>query len=366
MAEATERNLLQYLPAIFHKLPTEPTTEIPLRDYLAPFEKVFQEFDQLLATLDNYVAPQLTPSEEFLPWLASWVALVFDTDWTESQKRRIIEEAVELYRWRGTVYGLKRYLQLYVDIPMEMVEIQEAAWPAGMQIGVSSRIGKAEPITDAVPETGEVERTQHDAYVVDTRTPSAQPSQVYYQSEQVVKIELAAEGVHLWYRPKSTGNGKQVARNEPEAAGVRPKAEENPEAEENPVVYNFHARRENGHDSPNIAFHGARVDYHYRRLAGQALPQPAAVDYYGGAFLIDQISLPYRFIVHLQLPADELEQMEDPKRDAKLARIRRILDLEKPAHTEYYLKLSPAVDRVPLRWMQIEVRSSIGLDTLVA
>jgi phage tail-like protein len=366
MAEATQRSLLQYLPAIFHKPPAPSTTEISLRDYLAPFEKVFQEFDQLLATLDNYVAPQLTPGDEFLPWLASWVALVFETDWTESQKRRIIEEAVELYRWRGTVYGLKRYLQLYVGIPMERVEIQEAAWPAGMQIGVSSRIGEAEPITDAVPDTGEVERTPHDAYVVDTSTPEAQPSQVYYQSEQVVKIELAAEGVHLWYRPKSRENGEEVARSELAAAGVRPKAEENPEAEKNPVVYIFHVRRENGHELPNIAFHGARVDYHYRRLPGQALRQSAAVDYHGGTFLIDQINLPYRFIVHLQLPASELQLIDDSARETKLARVRRILDLEKPAHTEYYLKLSPAVDRIPFQWMQIEVRSSIGLDTLVA
>lgn len=338
MVEATERSLLQYLPAIFHKPPTQSTTEISLRDYLEPFEKIFQEFDQLLATLDTYVAPQLTPGDEFLPWLASWVALVFETDWTESQKRRLIEEAVELYRWRGTVYGLKRYLQLYVGIPMERVEIEEAAWPAGMQIGVSSRIGKAEPITNPASATGEVERTQHDAYVVDTSTAEAQPSQVYYQREQVVKIELEAEGVHLWYRPTP----------------------------EDTVVDNFHARPVNGHASPNIAFHGARVDYHYRRLAGQALRQPAAVDYHGGTFLVDHINLPYRFIVHLQLPAAELQQVEDPERDVKLARVRRILDLEKPAHTEYYLKLSPAVDRIPFQWMQIEVRSSIGLDTLVA
>lgn len=340
MADTNGRSFLQYLPAVFHKPPAVNTTEITLREYLAPFETVFQEFDELLSTLDRYVAPQLTPRDEFLPWLASWVALVLETGWDESLQRRVIEEAVELYRWRGTVYGLKRYLQLYAEIPEDLIEIEEASWPAGMQIGVASRIGEAQPVTANAPmSASEVEQTPHDAYVVDTLTTAApvQPIRVYYQSDQVVKINLEAEGVRVWYRAK---------------AGAAP------------LEY-FHAKpTANEHALPNIAFHGGRVDYRYR-LTRPDQPAPAAVDYYGGAFLIDRVALPYRFIVHIKLPAAELQKEIDDVRDKKLMRIRRILDLEKPAHTEYYLKLSPVMDAIPLQWMQIEVRSSIGLDTLV-
>jgi hypothetical protein len=45
--------------------------------------------------------------------------------------------------------------------------------------------------------------------------------------------------------------------------------------------------------------------------------------------------------------------------------VRAIVDLEKPAHTIYYLKLTPVVSAYALEPMQIEIRSTIGQDTYV-
>ena len=54
---------------------------------------------------------------EFLPWLASWVALELEPTWTEYQKRKLITEIVSIYRLRGLEAGLHAYLDIYVQTP---------------------------------------------------------------------------------------------------------------------------------------------------------------------------------------------------------------------------------------------------------
>jgi len=80
--------------------------------------------------------------------------------------------------------------------------------------------------------------------------------------------------------------------------------------------------------------------------------------YVGDTFLIEELELPYRFIVDVRGPAADVEQVEMDK-------VRAIVDLEKPAHTVYYLKRTPVVSEFVLQPMQIQVRSTIGQDTTV-
>jgi hypothetical protein len=82
------------------------------------------------------------------------------------------------------------------------------------------------------------------------------------------------------------------------------------------------------------------------------------VEYIGDTFLVDEEELPYRFIVDVRVPIDDIE-------DVKLDKVRAIVDLEKPAHTMYYLKLTPVVSEYILHPMQIEICCTIGLDTII-
>lgn len=50
---------------------------------------------------------------DFLPWLASWVALTLQEDWSEYQKRKLIWEMVSIYQQRGLKKGLHTYLDIY-------------------------------------------------------------------------------------------------------------------------------------------------------------------------------------------------------------------------------------------------------------
>lgn len=345
MNEQTRNSLIKHLPAIFHKRPSQDN-EIPLREYLIPFEDVFTQFDQLLSTLDRFFAPELAPADEFLAWLATWVALPLDEEWTEDQQRRLIREAIELYRWRGSVYGLKRYLELYAGVPREQVEIEEARWPAGMQIGVASRIGgtRSLPVDtggDAAAAT--LEMIEQSYYLVSTQTPTDHPPDVslpelpdgtplrlYYQIAHVERVDIEETGVRIHYRP-------------PGAQGA--------------IV--LHHRRPAGNlTEPNIVRSSETIDYVYRR---GAVDDAGVIEYRGGAFLIDRMPSPYRFIVNIAMPV--VSPADAALDDQFASRLRNVLNLEKPAHTDYYLRFVPVKPQLSLDWMQIEVHSSIGLDT---
>ncbi|MBD2438752.1 phage tail protein I [Nostoc sp. FACHB-110] len=120
-------NYHQYLPAILQK-------DIFIGKFLLGFEKILsglsespskeqiitantQDIPGLEEIIDNihlYFNPRDTP-EEFLPWLASWVALSLRDDWPEQVKREFIQQIVPLYQLRGTKQGLIETLQIYLE-----------------------------------------------------------------------------------------------------------------------------------------------------------------------------------------------------------------------------------------------------------
>ena len=114
---------LQYLPAIFHQDPF-------IGRFLLAFEAILSGLgaagqpglETAIGRLADYFDPQTTP-EEFLPWLAGWVALSLRADWDALTKRDFIQEIVPLYRLRGTLAGLQRMLEIYTR---ENVSIDDA------------------------------------------------------------------------------------------------------------------------------------------------------------------------------------------------------------------------------------------------
>jgi len=78
------------------------------------FEPVVQSFETMWAHLDPLTAPVA-----LLPFLASWVGWQNNPNWETPQQRRLIKQAVELYRWRGTRTGLRLYLHWYTRLPLD-------------------------------------------------------------------------------------------------------------------------------------------------------------------------------------------------------------------------------------------------------
>ncbi|BAZ32212.1 hypothetical protein NIES4074_47140 [Cylindrospermum sp. NIES-4074] len=116
---------LNFLPALYREV-----------DFIGRFLKIFeQSFEPAVQTLDTlwaYLNP-LTAPESMLPFLAYWVAWPMDNRWTLERQRYLIHSAVELYRWRGTKRGLRLYIHLYTNLPLDNHILKEADKHIGIE-----------------------------------------------------------------------------------------------------------------------------------------------------------------------------------------------------------------------------------------
>ena len=131
--------------------------------FLRGFEDAFQPMQDTLNNLHLLLSADTAPAE-FLPWLAGWVSLALDENWPELRRRRLIKEAVALYRWRGTRRGLKRYLEIYTGVVPQIDDQPFAGMrlgtPGAVLGGTQMMLGHVAPhtfvVTLAVPDTSEV------------------------------------------------------------------------------------------------------------------------------------------------------------------------------------------------------------------
>ncbi len=116
--ERPGHDLLRRLPRAFAR---EPAAADYLQRYLASFEGFLAGLDNRAACRHALLDPQATPTE-LLPWLAGFLGMVLDERWSEAAKRTAIAEAVWLFRFRGTVPGLRRFLEIYLGRSVVVVE----------------------------------------------------------------------------------------------------------------------------------------------------------------------------------------------------------------------------------------------------
>lgn len=128
-----QRSFCEFLPGIYRTAIYEGHTH--LRDFLWIIRHMFDSVAIKVNNIASMFDPYETP-EKFLPWLASWIGFVLDEDWPEGKKRYLLRRAVDYYRIRGTVKGLKLFLSIFTGVEPEIIE---NAWPFhGFQIGVHS------------------------------------------------------------------------------------------------------------------------------------------------------------------------------------------------------------------------------------
>lgn len=136
------------LPAVYHEHEFVQQFTAALDEVLAP---VLTTLDCFAAYLDPHTAP-----EDFLDWLAGWVALSLDDTWTLRQRRALVAAAVELHRWRGTRKGLAQHVELLTGGTVEVVDNGGSGW--------SPRPGSPPPGTP-VPHIEVTVRTRADTTV---------------------------------------------------------------------------------------------------------------------------------------------------------------------------------------------------------
>ncbi|HZS38452.1 MAG TPA: phage tail protein I [Polyangia bacterium] len=132
----SRESYVKWLPSIFQR--NDLNGRNFLRDLLWIVQHLFTSVDEQLDVIHNFFDPYEAP-EKFLPWLASWSAMVLEEDWPIAKKRRLIKKAIEMYRIRGTVKGIKLFISLFTG---HEPDINENIWPfRGWRIGVTADIG---------------------------------------------------------------------------------------------------------------------------------------------------------------------------------------------------------------------------------
>lgn len=217
-------SLLNYLPAIFQE---ERAADQPnfLGRFLLAFERILlglgttnpseaEDLNQpgieeilggavnpvsserLLVGIERYFEPgALLPGalleeherapKEFLPWLASWVALTLRDDWDELRKRDLIAKVAQLYRLRGTKRGVEEFLRIYTRLG---AQIDELNMP--FQLGDHSRVGVDTILDGGAPFF----------FVVTVSLPTSDTKKIREQREIATAIVDLQKPAHCDYR----------------------------------------------------------------------------------------------------------------------------------------------------------------------
>lgn len=112
--------LLQQLPGVYQD-------DMFTQRFLSAFDAALAPVVATLDDLHAYVDPFLTP-DDFLDWLAGWVAVELDERSDETSRRQTVARAVTLHRQRGTVRGIQGVVALASGVSVEVSESGAAVW----------------------------------------------------------------------------------------------------------------------------------------------------------------------------------------------------------------------------------------------
>ena len=126
-AEYPTHDYLRRIPQTFSR---DERVASFLRRYLASFEGLLGELEAKADARAALLDPRSSPAE-ILPWLASFLGLAVDErmaraprpgNRTEDVRRTLITEATWLFRFRGTVPGLRRFIEIYLGTETVLIE----------------------------------------------------------------------------------------------------------------------------------------------------------------------------------------------------------------------------------------------------
>jgi len=102
---------LNFLPDVYREV-----------DFIGRLLKIFEEAFEPDVRAESMLWAHLNPRTApiaWLPFLAHWVGWPLAPGLSIAKQRELIATAMELYRWRGTRKGLRQYLHLFTDLPLD-------------------------------------------------------------------------------------------------------------------------------------------------------------------------------------------------------------------------------------------------------
>lgn len=101
----------RFLPAVYRE---DPVSGQFIGRWLANMESTLTAIEDRVVNVQSLFDPRAAP-REMLDWLADWFDVAFDPAWDERRRRLFVRHALDFFRWRGTVHGLRLALMLAFD-----------------------------------------------------------------------------------------------------------------------------------------------------------------------------------------------------------------------------------------------------------
>lgn len=101
----------RFLPAAYTE---DPTSLDFLERFLANIEGVATGLEGRIAAAEALFDPRTVP-EGFIDWLASWFDVALDPAWPLPRRRLFLAHAIRFFAWRGTVPGIELALRMAFD-----------------------------------------------------------------------------------------------------------------------------------------------------------------------------------------------------------------------------------------------------------
>jgi phage tail-like protein len=134
-AETSGDSYLNYLPAIYRR---DDAPQRFLERWLALFGSKLGDWELAIEEMARRFDPATTP-EEYLSWLATWLAFDLPQGAGAGEMRSMLLHAHELYRRRGAPSGIREFVKLYTGVHPHIFEAfrERGVW----QLGETSSLG---------------------------------------------------------------------------------------------------------------------------------------------------------------------------------------------------------------------------------
>jgi phage tail-like protein len=145
-AETAAESYLDYLPAVYSR---KDAAEHFLERWLALFRAQLGDLELLLEEMPRRF-DALTAPEDHLKWLASWLGLDPPLDLPGSELRVLIPRLHRLYEQRGTPFGVREFVELYTGVRPALLEAfrERHIW----QLGYTSVLGFDTALAEDLPD----------------------------------------------------------------------------------------------------------------------------------------------------------------------------------------------------------------------
>ncbi len=346
--------LERYLPGVYRE---EPESASFLDRFLANVEGFYTAIEDRVAAVQTLFDHRSAPREA-LDWLAGWFGVALDPAWSEAKRRLFISHAVEFFDRRGTIPGLRAAVRLATD---------DCADASVFGTGRSSR-GRPDPIrivelhrTRSRPAVVEGDPTEVTGLRTVRQAPRWMPADgraalneryATWRKAAALEDDTAPFPVR---QPNEQARARSWRRFAAEVLGFVPVASgADTEAWRDFLARRYHRR------SALLGAYGLPLDL---ALSFENMPLPSVLPPDGPPLVdwhqFESVVMAMRRTAHrflVLLPATSTAVNEDARRE-RLSLVRRVVNLEKPAHTLFDVRFYWALFRIG--------EARLGLDSLV-